>query len=145
MKKWFCAFYVVKTKKDLDTLQKYVSGKAYLQTFRKSSSDNARFFKMIAYQSLAALYEKAMLARKPEIDFLLRVAQTTQIKEAIRQNSFVEGSENVVAIFGYKQIRFVGNKVKFKKLEEKELSKGELLQIEKAALLSSDKSRLMKY
>src|SRR5689334_14188498 len=44
---------------------------------------NARAIRMVAAQTMRALETGALLASKPEVDLLLRLAGTTQIAEAV--------------------------------------------------------------
>lgn len=57
-----------------------------------------RAIEMIATQTLRALKTGAMVAEKPEVDLLLRVAGTNQITEAIQKAGFkVPGTKVLIA------------------------------------------------
>jgi len=67
---------------------------------------NVRAVEMIAAQTLRAKEKKAMIATKPEVDILLRLAGTTQISEAIERAGYrAEGTKFLIAAGGEKWVR----------------------------------------
>src|SRR5690348_10589946 len=56
-----------------------------VQTLGVSATFNERLLELLAAQTMAASSGGTLVAKKPEIDFLLRVAGTTQISKAIRK------------------------------------------------------------
>ena len=55
-----------------------------VQAVRLEATDNELFIEMLAAQTFQAMSSGSILARKPEIDLLLRLAGTTQIEKAGR-------------------------------------------------------------
>ena len=67
-----------------------------VQTIFFDVCKNARTLEVIAGQTLTAVDTGNLVARKPEIDFLLRIAGTTQIAEAIRKAGSTRGEPFVL-------------------------------------------------
>lgn len=132
--------FIVRRESDLKKLRDRVHEGVYFQAVREDDSTNCCFFSMIACQTLEAMENGSMIARKPEIDILLRLAGTTQIDEAIREKGFRGGRDNVLILFGKSaNVRKAAMGIKMKKLSKKRLSKSELERIESAALLSGER------
>ncbi len=132
--------FIIKRKEDLKKLSDSMCEGVYFQAVRENNSTNCCFFSMIACQTLEAMENGSMIARKPEIDILLRLAGTTQINEAIREKGFKGGRDNVLILFGKSaNVRKAAKRMKMKKLRRKRLKESELERIERAALLSGER------
>lgn len=117
-----------------------------LQLVRDESS-NAKFFEFVGLQTIQATKDESLLAEKPEIDLLLRLAGTNQISDAIDRSGYAEetdgpgsGSCVLVAIGGATEIERVCRDLsatKFEELKASELSREEVERVELAALLST--------
>lgn len=110
---------------------------ALVQTFSGRAAPNGFFVQMIAAQTLRAGLSQSMLAKKPEIDFLLRLAGTSQISEAISRVGTEHGEpfQLVVATAGRDRTRIPA--LRCRALPKRPLTETELARVEKAALLSA--------
>ncbi|QQG49165.1 MAG: hypothetical protein HY247_02310 [archaeon] len=110
-----------------------------LQALSLASAQNLGFVRMIAAQTVKARARGILLARKPEVDLLLRFAGTTQIKEAIRVAGAATGKPFLLVVIGQagalKGAGSIG-----KELPNRPLTKEELLRVERAALLNAQRS-----
>jgi len=107
-----------------------------VQTLRADAAKNGFFLEMIAAQTLRARDTANLLAKKPEIDFLLRVAGTTQIAKAIQKvGSKKKGFLLVIA--DSRKTGFGLGRLGGKELPRKSLSATELRRVEEAALLNA--------
>ncbi|MDA4120690.1 MAG: KEOPS complex subunit Cgi121 [Thaumarchaeota archaeon] len=109
---------------------------AIVQTGRAKSAENEFFVEMLAAQTLRAGSVGSLLARKPEMDFLLRLAGTTQISKAIKLCGSTKGEPFLIVVAGPREIKS-SKSVKATELPRRKLSKKELDRIEGAALLSA--------
>ncbi|HEV2226630.1 MAG TPA: KEOPS complex subunit Cgi121 [Nitrososphaerales archaeon] len=107
-----------------------------VQTGRAESAENEFFVEMLAAQTLRAGSVGCLLAKKPEMDFLLRLAGTTQISKAIKQYGSTEGEPFLIVVAGPREIKSP-RAARAAELPRRELSKKELDRIEDAALLSA--------
>jgi len=107
-----------------------------VQTVRSTSARNVRFIEMIAAQTLQAESSGSLLAKKREIDFVLRMAGTTQISRAIKNQGVQAGNPFIVVIAGRSPVKGVRH-FKGTELPKKELTVTELNRVEKAALLDA--------
>ncbi len=101
---------------------------------------NERFFKMIAAQTISAMRYGSLLAKKPEIDLLLRLAATTQISEALTRVGYREGGRQVLIAAGRRrEVKklITSGKVDGTRLSSVELTKDEWKRVEEAAVLSA--------
>jgi len=104
---------------------------------------NERFFKMIAAQTFSAMKQGSLLARKPEVDLLLRLASTTQISEALSKVGYRSKARRVLVAAGRRVEveRFVtSGKVEGTRLASSDLTFDEYRRVEEAAILSSLRS-----
>jgi len=109
-----------------------------VQASRPDPSGNERFFEMLAAQTLRAETLGTLLARKPEIDYLLRLAGTTQISRAIKHRGAVKGDRFLIVVAGRSDpSRAPGTKGQ--RLPRSELTESELGRVEKAALLNAER------
>jgi tRNA threonylcarbamoyladenosine modification (KEOPS) complex Cgi121 subunit len=100
---------------------------------------NEVFIELLAAQTLQAESSGGLLANKPEIDFLLRLAGTTQISRAIRDAGARSGDQFVLVVAGRSTIRRPSG-IDGKELPRLELTASELGRIEKAALLNAERA-----
>ena len=113
-----------------------------VQTVRADAATNAFFVEMIAAQTLSANGTQSLLAKKPEVDLLLRLAGTTQISRAIEKMGAKKGESFLLVIAGPSR-ELAGLSAKElggSELERRELSSDELDRIEQAALLNGPKT-----
>ena len=107
-----------------------------VQTFSDKAASNGFFVRMLAAQTLRAGQTGSLLAKKPEMDFLLRLGGTTQISDAISSVGSRTGQPFVVVVAGLKPLKKT-RRVLGHALPASTLSESELRRIEKAALLSA--------
>jgi tRNA threonylcarbamoyladenosine modification (KEOPS) complex Cgi121 subunit len=111
-----------------------------IQGFSKWVTTNESFVEMVAAQTLHAIKTGNLLAGKPEIDLLLRVAGTTQIATAISKIGAKKGEAFVVAFAGPRQLLSeLKEGAGWTRLPRNELTEAELGRIERAALLNARK------
>jgi len=104
------------------------------------SGSNERFFRLITAQTLKASADGSLLARKPEVDLLLRLARSTQISEALARVGYKRGEKRILIAAGKKGkvMRLVASGiVEGMRLRSVELSESEWLRVEEAAILSA--------
>jgi len=109
-----------------------------VQAVGASAASNESYVEMIAAQTLRASSTGGLLARKPEIDIVLRLAGTTQIAAAIAKMGAKKGKPFLLVIAG--ESKPMGNlkiPAAWARLPRKGLSKEELGRIEDAALLNA--------
>ncbi|MDG7007356.1 MAG: hypothetical protein JRN06_03815 [Nitrososphaerota archaeon] len=112
-----------------------MSDRWVVQTAAEGAATNEFFVEMLAAQTLRAAESGTLLANSPEMDFLLRLAGTTQITRAIREKGSAKGKPFLLVVAG-RTIPESGP-VLGQELPRHGLSKGELQRVEKAALLSA--------
>jgi tRNA threonylcarbamoyladenosine modification (KEOPS) complex Cgi121 subunit len=119
--------------------------KVIQQVIGASRAPNARAVEMIAAQTLTAAKSGSKLAERPELDLLLRLAGTRQIGEAFRRIGYrsnrirffmVAASEGDGAAAGRMRKRLTKD-IRFTEVAKKKLAKGDLDQVERAALLAA--------
>jgi tRNA threonylcarbamoyladenosine modification (KEOPS) complex Cgi121 subunit len=111
-----------------------------VQSLRPGASRNAGHLEMIAAQTVEATATGNLIAKKPEIDFLLRVAGTTQISRAIQKVGSEKGRPFLVVVAGRRRIPAGLGLDRWKELERRELSGREMEKVEVAALLNANRS-----
>lgn len=94
---------------------------------------------MIAAQTLQAESSGSLLAKKREIDFVLRMDGTTQISRAIKNQGVQAGAPFIVVIASRSPAKGVRH-FKGTELPKKELTVAELNRVEKAALLNAKRA-----
>lgn len=109
-----------------------------VQVVRAGSIKNGALAEMLAAQTLRAEDSGDMLAKKPEVDLLLRVAGTTQIARAIKTHG-AERGKGLVAINASRADLNVPQGLEGRELPSRPLSSQERLRIEKAALLNAER------
>ena len=113
--------------------------KAVVQTLRVGSVKNEFLAEMLAAQTLQAMESGGLLAKKPEIDLLLRFAGTTQISRAIESEGATRGEKFLAIVVGHATPSLPSG-FKGVGLPRKRLSRSELARIEGAALLGAGRS-----
>ncbi len=111
----------------------------FVQTARSGAARNARFVELIGAQTLMAGETGNLLARRPEMDFLLRLAGTTQISRAIGEAGSVKGSRFVL-VAGSRSRLDPNVGLGGKGMKGTRLSEGDLLKVEAAALLNATRA-----
>ncbi len=110
------------------------------QGFSETAATNEFFFEMVGAQTVYAAATGNLLAKKPEIDLLLRVAGTTQISVAISKMGARKGQTFLVAVAGDRRsIAGLKAPAGWVRLPRTGLTERELVRIEKAALLNARK------
>ena len=111
-----------------------------VQTVAGETATNEFYVEMLAAQTYSAMETGTMLARKEEVDLLLRLAGTTQISEAMAKAGAKSGKPFLLIIAGSRDdvaraepdLRGIGTRLKRRGLDERELGR-----IETAALLNA--------
>lgn len=135
--------YVMPEGTDPDELKRGLGAaapNALVQTTGASAASNEAFVEMIAEQTLRARASGNLLAKKPEIDLLLRLAGTTQIALAIEAAGAKRGSSFLLIVVGDEKTTnaLEGSDLRdAKRLARRALTKEEMNRIEKAALLNA--------
>jgi len=91
---------------------------------------------MLAAQTFQAESSGSLLANKPEIDLLLRLAGTNQISRAIREKGAKKGEPFLLIVAGRSE-QILPQRIPAKELPRRKLSRAELARIEKASLLGT--------
>jgi tRNA threonylcarbamoyladenosine modification (KEOPS) complex Cgi121 subunit len=112
-------------------------GKWVVQTAAEGSAANESLVEMIAAQTLRAEASGTLLAKSPEMDLLLRLAGTSQISKAIRERGSAKGRPFLLIVAGGTRPRVADG---LAELPRRDLSKAELEQVERAALLSAQRA-----
>ncbi len=105
-----------------------------VQSLRSNTDGNPAYLRLLAAQSFHAQSTESLLAKKPEIDLLLRAAGTTQIARAIREKGAKAGEPFIVVVAGPRRVKAAPG---LQEIPKNELSEEELGNVEKAALLSA--------
>ena len=110
-----------------------------VQTAAKGTAGNELFLELLAAQTLQAQHSGSLLANKLEIDFLLRLAATTQIAKAIKEAGARPGEPYVLVVAGRKAVR-VPSVLGGTELKRRALTTSELGRVERAALLNAQRA-----
>jgi tRNA threonylcarbamoyladenosine modification (KEOPS) complex Cgi121 subunit len=109
-----------------------------VQTVRTGAASNELFAEMVAAQTLRAAATSNLLAKRREIDLLLRLAGTTQISVAIAKIGARKGEPFVLVVAGERsQMAGLREERGWTRLPRAELSKDEMERVESAALLNA--------
>jgi tRNA threonylcarbamoyladenosine modification (KEOPS) complex Cgi121 subunit len=109
-----------------------------IQTVRAEVVSNELFAEMVTAQTLRAAATSNLLARRWEIDLLLRLAGTTQISVAIARMGARKGEPFVVVVAGERgRMAAFRQGRRWTRLPRVELSKEEMERVESAALLNA--------
>ena len=109
---------------------------AIVQTVNPKAVKNELLLEMLAAQTFRAESSGDLLAKKPEIDLLLRVAGTSQISKAIKTHGAADGKEFLAIVASRNKI-VCPNEYTPEEIPRRPLSKSELEKVEKAALLNA--------
>jgi len=109
-----------------------------VQAVKGGRVKNELLVELLAAQTFRAEASGSMLARKPEIDLLLRVAGTTQISRAIRGYGVVAGEGFLAINAGRNELRVPDGFGKAE-LPRRTLTAPELLMVERGALLNAQR------
>lgn len=115
------------------------NGGRLIQAVAECSASNEFFVEVIAAQTMRAQASGTLLARKPEVDLLLRLAGTTQISKAIREKGAKAGEPFMLVVAGSTKPKPVEG-VRCRKLPRRGLSAEELRRVEAAALLNAERA-----
>lgn len=110
-----------------------------VQAAGEGAAKNVLFIEMIAAQTFRAMASGSLLARKPEIDLLLRLAGTTQIAKAIRTRGAKAGAP-FIAMVATTTAPIRPPELDVGELPRRRLNRTELGRIERAALLGADRA-----
>ncbi len=111
-----------------------------VQTVSTTTVSNETFAEAVVTQTLLAMSTGNLLAKKPEIDLLLRLAGTTQISEAIETAGATAGRGFLLIVAAEaKNLDLIERSLLRgrPRLQRAELSKSELMAVERAALLNA--------
>ena len=110
----------------------------FVQAVKASDAKNEFFLEMLATQTVRAAYSGTLLAKKAEIDFLLRLAGTTQISRAIREHGAMAGAPFILVAAGRRRLKGMAGLAGLE-LPRAALNTSELRKVEQAALLSAER------
>ena len=127
---------------DPDSVKRTVKAKfpgSIVQVVRADAATNGFFVEMVAAQTLRANGTQSQLAKRREVELLLRLAGTTQISKAIEQMGAKIGEPFLLVIAGPDRglVDLSLKELGGSELEKRELSSDELDRIERAALLNA--------
>ena len=108
----------------------------FVQTADAAAAKNGLLLEVMAAQTLRACETRNLLARRPEIDFLLRLAGTTQISRAIQQVGSKRGRGFILVVASPDKVSYKA-KTPAKRLTAHALSPAESERVEIAALLNA--------
>ena len=115
-----------------------VDSELIVQAVKDTGITNEFYYKMIAFQTLRAMATENLIAKKPEIDLLLRLAGTTQIAQALAKSGARESKAFILVVAGKnKVVESLTVKRTWTRLARLPLSEKELASIEEAALLNA--------
>jgi len=114
-----------------------------VQASDAEAASNERFLEMICAQTAEASSSGSPLARRPEVDLLLRLAGTTQIAEAIKGAGTKRGKPFLMVVAGKEKdiTRLESSEAtNWERLPRRPLTREELGRIELAALLDAERA-----
>ncbi len=112
-----------------------------VQGVRPGRSANEFYYEMVAAQTVEAASSGNLLAQKPEIDLLLRLAGTAQIATAMAKEGTEKGRPFLLVVAGEAAaVREVSEEEGWERLGRAPLSEAELAMVEGAALLNALRS-----
>jgi len=100
---------------------------------------NVALAEMLAAQTFQAESSGRLLAKKPEVDLLLRLAGTTQISKAIKEGGARAGEPFILIVAGLSHVKGIPG-LRGRELPRSRLTEQELARIERAALLDAARS-----
>ncbi|MDE1852810.1 MAG: hypothetical protein KGI38_03565 [Thaumarchaeota archaeon] len=105
---------------------------------RAGSVRNEFLVEMLAAQTFQAMSSGSLLANKPEIDLLLRLAGTTQISRAIEDHGTRPGERSLLVVAGRKTVEGPKQLAELE-LPRRRMTRPELMKVERAALLNAQR------
>ncbi len=135
----FARGYILGPGRSVEALKQEMSAAnpgSVVQAVRAEAADNEALLEMIAAQTFRAKASGGLLAKKPEIDLLLRLAGTTQISEAIGRIGAEGGEESLLVVAGLGEVKEPRGR-EWKALPRRGLSKKDLEKVERSALLNT--------
>jgi tRNA threonylcarbamoyladenosine modification (KEOPS) complex Cgi121 subunit len=138
LKIWAKAYRCGKSFRQEEIKEKLVAmnPKSLVQTAKAEASSNEFLVEMLAAQTMHAESTGNLLAKKPEIDFLLRLGGTTQISRAISEWGAKGGGDFLVIVAGRKKINAPSD-LEALELPRLPLTRAEVDRVELAALLNA--------
>lgn len=130
---------------DPEGLKRFILGLSpniLAQTANEDAVSNESLAEMMVAQTASAVSSGNLLARKSEVDLLLRLAGTTQISKALRSVGVPKGKQFVLILAGEERdFRTVERSgvLGEERVGRSELNKSELARVEKAALLNAQR------
>ncbi len=138
----FARAYLCGREMDRDELKRELTSMnpgCLVQAAKAGSADSEFLVEMLAAQSLRAESSESLLAKKPEIDLLLRLAGTSQISRAIKNYGAKSGEPFLLVAASRTRVRDP-SALKKLALPRKSLAASELVRVEKAALLNAQRA-----
>jgi tRNA threonylcarbamoyladenosine modification (KEOPS) complex Cgi121 subunit len=114
-----------------------------VQAIDSAAASNERLLEMLGEQTLQAAAGGNPLAKKAEVDLLLRVAGTTQISEAIQKVGVKDGRASLLFVAGEQSDleRLDSTRAaEWERMQSGPLTKEDLERIERAALLDAQRA-----
>jgi tRNA threonylcarbamoyladenosine modification (KEOPS) complex Cgi121 subunit len=114
-----------------------------VQTVDSAAATNEMFVEMIGEQTLEAGAAGSPLAKKPEVDLLMRLGGTTQIARAILQVGVKRGYEFILVVVGNEAdiLKLESTRSKgWERMPRHQLDRDDLQRIERAALLDAERA-----
>jgi tRNA threonylcarbamoyladenosine modification (KEOPS) complex Cgi121 subunit len=114
-----------------------------VQTVDSAAATNERILEMLGEQTLEACRTGGPLARKPEVDLLMRLGGTTQISRALQEVGVKPGKEFLLVVIGdeAKVLGFESARASgWDRLPRRQLDEDDLRRIERAALLDAERA-----
>ena len=106
----------------------------------QSAASNEFYLEMVAAQTTKAALGGNLMAKRPEIDLLLRLAGTTQISAAIQRLGAKRNEPFLLIVVGERPLKTPGGPGRsWQRLPRRPLSQKELEAIEDAALLNAER------
>jgi tRNA threonylcarbamoyladenosine modification (KEOPS) complex Cgi121 subunit len=117
-----------------------------IQLVSLAERPNSKRIEMIASQTIRSIRKGTLLAGKPEVDVILRLAGTTQISKAISSLGYKGGGTRVMVAAGARsdlkrlEVYVASGQGRYRKATSSRLSKSDLEAIETGALLGANRS-----
>jgi tRNA threonylcarbamoyladenosine modification (KEOPS) complex Cgi121 subunit len=130
------------TEKELLRLRK-LHPRVIIQVLGMKRLPSAQAVMMIAAQTLRARDTDSLLASKPEVDLLLRLAGTSQIALALKESGYRSGKTKVLVAVGDEpdieglRKKELSARSSYRPLKKGELDEEDLIMVETAALLGT--------
>lgn len=118
------------------------SSSVLVQAADASVAENESLLELLVAQTREARRQGIMLARKAEIDFLLRLAGESQIASAIAKAGAKDGDPALLVVSGERSdLAVLGGRVNGRRrIPKTDLTEEEWMRVEVAALLNAERS-----